>query len=182
MLRDEPMSCALTALLLGCAGSMDVEFRLEGPETVHVQRLGAVVGPQVSLSDGTLPEGVEWDVASPAVAEVDTDGVRALAPGETEVVGRWEGQEVVWKLIVAPALTLSFAGPPAEVRVGERLPLVVEGNGAPLDPELVDWESSDPEVLTVLTGAMQGVSEGTAYVTVERDGSRAMFEVDVTAP
>jgi hypothetical protein len=123
-----------------------------------------------------------WEVSEPAIAHVQNRGVHALGRGRTDVVGHWEGQQVAWTLIVDPSLHLVFDQAPATVPVGQTVPLLVLANEAPASPESLAWSVSSPSILSVTPGEAQGVAPGVAYVTVAREGSRAVVEITVTEP
>ena len=182
MVAEDTWCYAVAVLALGCGGSVDVELILEGPQVVHVQRLGLVQPPPLRLSDGSVPDGVMWEVVEPAIAHVQNRGVHALGRGRTDVVGHWEGQQVAWTLVVDPSLQLVFDRAPATVLVGQTVPLLVLANDDPAPPQTLAWSVSSPEVLAVTAGEAQGIAPGVAYVTVAREGSRAMVEITVTEP
>ncbi len=179
---DDLRCCSAALLALGCSGSMELTLQLEGPSVVEVHRLGPVPSPDVRLSDGSVPDGIEWEISRPAVARFGHRGFQALGHGRTDVIGHWEGQQVSWVLVVDPSLRLHFDRPPAHLVIGETVPLVVLVNGEPTGQAELTWSSSVPTVLGIDRGRATGLAPGTSYVTVEREGSRAMVELTVLQP
>jgi hypothetical protein len=173
-------STALIGLLVGACGAEPASrtAELSGPERLVVDRLGVVDGPVVLMDDGTVAEGVSWSVAEAGVARVEGEAIHAVGPGETEVRGQWEEQELSWTLVVSLPVALHFDNPPARVLVGQAvaLPLRVEGQGA------VSWASSDPAVAAVdAAGQLTGLAPGLVYVTASAGATSAMVEVEVAA-
>ncbi len=171
------VACCLIAV--GCTGSktVDVAISLDGTDEVTVHRLGQVSGPVVLLDDGTVVEDISWTVESADVATIEANVVQAVGPGETAVVGEWEGQQVAWTLRVVPSVTLSFDRAPAMIPVGGSAALSVAFDG----PEVpVDWSSSDAALASVSDdGVVMGHSDGMVYITATAGAASAMLELQV---
>lgn len=174
------MPGVLALAMVGCGGGPILE--LDGPREVRVDRLGPVEAPSAALSEGGAPSGVVWSVEPPEVARVDGESVIATAEGDAVITGSWQGQSVSWSLEVRPSYELLFVGAPAQIGIGEAVPLQVAARrgGEDARPGALAWSSSDPLVLTVDgEGVARGVSAGVAFVTVDGHGSTAMAEIRV---
>lgn len=180
------MHALVLSFLVGCGGEAEAPehtLRLEGPERVRVDELGPVSLPSVVLDDGTVAEGLTWTVGEGSVAKVQGTGVVAVAPGEVEVTGTWQGQTVTWTLVVDPAMNLHIEGARATLAVGDTLALRGVGSigDTSVDPGAVAWSSSDAEILSIgADGAATALAPGRVWVSgVTGGGSKATVEIDV---
>jgi hypothetical protein len=177
------MNRAVYLLVIGACSThpIDPALTIEGPSQLRVDKLGPVDGPRVALDDGSRPEGMEITVMDPVVAGVEEGRVVAKARGQTKVSVLWSDQEVVWTLVVDPAVSLSLLDVPAHVVVGERATLRVE---ARVGQEVIGhsdttWASSDDTVAIVDQGVITGQEPGTSFITARMGGSEAMAEIEV---
>ncbi len=181
------MNLLAIAVLAGCGGGQTVaeaSLLLDGPELVRVDRLGPVAAPpRAVLSDGGVPEGLQWSVDPPEVARIDGDRVVAEAPGRARITGTWNGQSVDWTLAVEPAMTLRIDGAPARLSVGDTLSLRAVGliGEEAVDPGAVTWSSSDEELLPVdPDGSATALGPGRVWVTADSpSGAQAVVEIDI---
>lgn len=172
-------------VLFACFATGTRTLTLEGPSDVSVDRLGPVPAPRVVAEDGSVPEGLIWNLSREGVARIEGGQVIAEGPGEVEVSVEWEGSRVAWMLRVELETVLSFVSPPPSVGVGEAVQLSVHGTlgGEPIELGSVSWTSSDDRVLQVSRdGEAIGVAPGVAYVTARSGGGSAMVEVEVHGP
>lgn len=174
-------------VLLGCGTTAQPQLRLDGPDRVYVNHLGAVEGgPVVLLEDGSPPDGLILTLSRSGVARIEGDRVVALAPGEVGVIAEWEGAQVEWTLVVELETMLAFVSPPSKLRVGESVPLSVAATVGPdsVDAGPVSYASSDPDVVQIdaASGRAIGRGKGVAYVTARARGASAMVELEVIGP
>ena len=173
---------ALVLTLAACSGEEEPPLLvLDGPARVRVDRLGAVMGPDVRLDDGSVPRGLIWSLSPHGVARFDGQTVVAEGPGEVRVIAEWEEQQVEWTLVVELATMLAFVDVPATLPVGGEVELQLEARMGEetIDPGPVDWSSSDPAVVRVTNGRAYGVAPGMAYITAHARGAQAMAELEV---
>ena len=169
--------------ILGCTVEPEETLALEGPAEVRVEYLGVVEGgPVAVLSNGGVPEGLEWTIAPDGVARIGAAGVEAVAPGQATITGRWQEQTVQWFLRVDPPVLLLVSDAPASVHVGQTVRLSVGGRieSLSIDPGALTYRSSDPRVAaTDPEGGITGVTPGVAYITVSASRGDAMVELHV---
>jgi len=170
-------------LILGCGDrEPPPQLLLDGPGRVRVEALGPVMPPPLHLSDGSVPEGVQWQVSSDTILRVEGSGFVAVGTGEATVTGHWGGQVVRWTAVVRPDLVLRFQDPPASLRVGEAVSPAVSTtlDGAPAEqPPQLKWSSSDPAVAVVDEGVVTAVAPGVVWITASLGESQAMLELAV---
>ncbi len=165
-----------------CATEAAPTLTLQGPAQVRVSASGPVTGgPMAFLSDGSEVEGVEWHAAPTSVAVVRQGVVHAVGPGQADVTGLWEGQEVHWTLVVDAAMVLRFVDAPEGLEVGDEVVLKVEGRsgGRKVEPAALTWSSSDQDVLMVNDGRAIAYQPGVVYVTATDGGSYAQLQLQV---
>ena len=177
-----PMRFLLFTAVAACAtpAGQSLDLKLSGPALVRVDRLGAVDGPDVVLSDGSVPDALRLEAAPSAVATVEQGQVHARSSGEATVTAHWQGQQVTWKLVVSPSEYLSLQDPPLGIPVGDRLELlVVNQHQARVGGEHLDWSTSAPEIATVEDGWVTGHATGVVFVTARGSGSQLVVELDI---
>jgi len=177
------MNWAVNMLLVGACSTHVAEpaLMIEGPSQLRVDKLGPVDGPRIVLDDGSRPDGVEVSVVDLDVAVVEQGRLIAKARGQTQVSAVWSEQEVVWTLVVDPAVTLRLVDVPVYVVTGETAMLKIE---ARVGQRIVDtgeatWASSDPSVALVGDGVITGQTPGVAFITARMGTSEAMAEIEV---
>ena len=175
------MAPAGLLVLIACDPRREPERRLDGPSEVRVDHLGPVPAPRVVLGDGTDPEGLIWSFSRTGVASIADGAVVAEGPGTVSVVAEWEGERVSWDLVVELRTELSFVDAPANLAAGEAIDLRVAASrgGEPVDPQAVEWTSSDDQVIAVVAGHARAIAPGTAFVTARTGGASAMVEITV---
>lgn len=168
-------------LLAACGTEFSEELTIEGPSRIQVDALGPVATPGLRLSDGTAPKGVAWRLSREGIVRLAGSQLVAEAPGEVDVVGSWQTQEVRFTLEVRVDAQLRFVRTPAELRVGETVGLRVDGRAGDqaIPAEAIAWTTSAPDVLSVDHGVAVGRDAGTAYVTAAAWGAEAMAELVV---
>lgn len=168
----------------GCGAPSAAALVLDGPDVVRVTSTGPVSGlPQVRDADGQSVEGVEWRVDREEVARWEDGQLLAVGEGDATVIGRWQGQEVRYRVEVQPALLLRFDAPPDTLTVGQRVTLTLHAHrGAEDGPApTLRWTSSAPDVLTVdASGTVSALREGVAYVTAQGANGDAVVEIRVS--
>ncbi|MGN6391801.1 MAG: Ig-like domain-containing protein [Gemmatimonadales bacterium] len=135
-----------------------------------------------------IPEvKIAWEVGDTSRADFDraTGTLTARDTGATTLTARLRGFEpVVWRLKVVPGL-LALDRSRVGVRVGSRATLTATlwGNDdKPIGPATVTWSSDHPEVASVGSGDVRGVSPGHAIVTATTPwGQTAKADVYVGA-
>jgi hypothetical protein len=179
------MNWVVYLLMIGACSthSADPALMIEGPSQLRVDKLGPVDGPRVALDDGSRPDGMEITVDDNEVAAVEEGRVVAKARGQTQVSVVWSDQEVVWTLVVDPAVSLRLLDVPAHVVVGERATLRIE---ARVGQQVIGhgnttWASSDDTVAIVERGVITGQEPGISFITARMGASEAMAEIEVVA-
>jgi large repetitive protein len=191
--RGQALFEAEQSITVGKGGTTSVRIPLRPvPNGVRVEGGPVVleaIGAEARLSGAVLFAtgdpipglGLTWTSSTPSVVEVSPEGVvRAIAPGETEIIASHEGfsQSLTVKLEQAAA---SVTVKPVEVElisIGQRVPFEAEavdanGHPVPLIPEDFMWSSSDASVATVSAQGMATAhGSGTATVTATRDGAQ----------
>jgi uncharacterized protein YjdB len=203
----EPGTARVTASSGGQSNSVDVLVRSGQPEPLAPDATVASVrvSPGVlSLSVGesapltvraldaagrTLPgRAASWSVADASVASVTQDGrVRALAPGNTDIVARIDGRRAsVMVTVTAEAVASVTVSPAAvELQSGGTTTLgatVVGTRGTTLAGRALEWRSSNPAIVTVSSdGTVTAHAAGTAVVSASADGRAGQATVTVQA-
>ncbi|MBQ8953277.1 MAG: Ig-like domain-containing protein [Clostridia bacterium] len=143
--------------------------------------LAAGVQPENALSD------VAWASEDPSVAKVDPDGaVTGVSAGRT-VIHAYAGLlEVTCEVTVSPVALTGLAFDAAELTVsqGETADLTPVFTPENATDKALTYFSSDERVAVVdASGAVTGVTPGTAYVTARSaSGLAAVSAVTVTEP
>lgn len=191
--KDSPVSASMAVQVslvdrvsLECLGNKSCAY-LEG-EAIELK---------AALISGDRPlEGVEleakWTSADSAVARVLGAGkLHALSPGQTEVkvelAGRLKGTQLI--RVVKPARLHIDCGEEEYCSViqseQKRLTAKVLAEGDIHLPQVpVTWSSSAPEVLAVrgLDGTIEGLREGSAFLTASAGGVESQLRVVVKLP
>jgi len=165
----------------------NASLRAEGATTL-LNKGETAPPPTVKDADGKTVT-VTWSSSNESIVSVDPDtgvitGVEVGGP--VTVTGTDQnGSEVTYQVSVKakdPA-DLTAVDPPANLNVGDQedAPIVKDGNGNEAD--IVEWESSDPDVATVDpdTGEITAVGPGETTITgKDKDGNEVIFDVTVT--
>ncbi len=130
---------------------------------------------------------VDWSTTDEAIATIDDSGVaHAHAAGEVEVVATVEDVEDRTTLTVLDAEVEAIEivpSNPQSIERGEELQLEVNAfdlDGEPLESPVVEWWSSDSEVVSVdEVGLVEGVGVGEATVTAQLGELEASVEIRV---
>jgi len=179
------MKRAVIWLLLAACGVQQTTPALtnEGPSQLRVDKLGPVDRPRIVLDDGLRPDTIEVAIDDPAVAAMVDGRLIAKARGETQVTETWEEQEVVWTLVVDPAVSLRFLDVPASVAIGATatLSLEVRAGDTVVKAEEATWATSNSTVAGVKQGTITGHQVGVSFITARIGTSEAMAEIEVVA-
>ncbi len=128
---------------------------------------------------------VSWSSSDDAVVTVENGEIRAAAPGSAVVtaqVGDQEASCTVKVLAGAPVAGVCMEETSIRISMGESRQLAVSVLPANAADKNVTWETSDKEVAVVSAdGTVQGISAGTAFITVRStDGNKsALCQVTV---
>ncbi|HNZ50185.1 MAG TPA: Ig-like domain-containing protein [Bacilli bacterium] len=122
---------------------------------------------------------VEYEVAKPAVCEVNNHVIKALAAGETTITAKLTAYPLITATIsvrVFPfALTLTGSD---EVFVGEEISLTATDRNKP--DNIVVWESLNPNIATVdQNGKVTGHASGLATIRISSTVSKATLEKNI---
>lgn len=172
----------LWVVLAGCSSTEEAPtLVVTHPDPLVIEELGPVALENVRLDDGALPHGLVCHVARPEVARFQDGHVVAMGPGMSDVVCRWEDQDVQFRLQVELVTMLSFDEAPEGLHVGESVRLEVKAqqgeDAVPLGP--ARWESSNADVLEVASGRVLARAPGVAFVTVRARGATAQVQISV---
>lgn len=175
-----------------------VELQMS-PRTLSLPRgLSQPLRVDGRYSDGQnleLTEQVHWSSDHPTIASVsnlagEKGTVRALDPGQCQIVADLDGQTATCNATVAAARLESIDLSPtlAEVRVGSVLPMLATGHYSDSSQrsltESVLWSSSNTSILTVSnqpgsSGQATGVGSGNATLTATLEGVQSQVSVSV---
>lgn len=158
--------------------SLDVtEKTLYAGETL---KLTATVSPENSTY-----KTVEWSSSDKSVATVDAEGkVNAIGKGATTITAKADGKDATCKLtVLAPVKGVSISKTALSLLVGESATLTATLIPADATPrEELAWSSSAPEVVSVESGVVKALTEGTATITATVEGFTAGCVVSVSKP
>ena len=145
----------------------------------------------LSYSGGDLGESVTWESSDPTVATVDKGTVTGLKIGKTTITAT-RGTETAECEVNVVYYDIKIGGNARDSIVSvnlilnehgtEKLYATVEDyNMAEISGAKVEWESSDPEVVTVNkdTGLIEGKKAGKATITAKAAGVSDTVEVNV---
>ncbi len=158
-------------------------------DAVTLTALGDTARLTVTVRDqngAQMQAAVAWSSGDTAVAVVDASGlVTAVATGSatiTATAGAASGDAVAFVSQVVSSMVVE----PAEgtIAQGDTLRLtatVLDSGGAAIPGVLVDWSSSDPEIVVVFPdGVVRGVAEGWAVIRAKADSVEATAEITVS--
>lgn len=160
-----------------------------GAQTVF---LGSSLQLTATLRDGSGNElsgrQVNWTTSNQAVATVSQTGVvTGVAVGNAQITAESEGRTGTVTVAVRPppVATVSLSPNPGTVQVGSSLHMSLDlrdagGNPLTTTDRTVVWSSSNRPVATVQDGVVNGVSVGSATITVTVDGKPASATINVT--
>jgi uncharacterized protein YjdB len=131
---------------------------------------------------------ISWTSSNQAIASVTATGlVTGVALGQAQITAESEGVTNSVSVTVAqrPVATETISPNPATVKIGQSIQLSLDlrdatGNQLTTTGRTVTWDSSNKPVATVSDGVVQGVSAGSANITVTVDGKPASTVVSVT--
>jgi uncharacterized protein YjdB len=163
-----------------------------GAQTVY-QGLTVQLGATLRNSTGTVLTGreVNWTTSNPTVASVSQAGlVTGLALGQTQITAESEGRtgSVLVTVSPRPVASATLSPNPATVTQGKSLQLTLDlrdsdGNQLSTVGRNIVWQSSNNPVATVnQIGVVNGVSPGSAIITVTVESKQATATVNVTPP
>ena len=160
-----------------------------GAQTVF-QGLTLQLSATTRDASGTILTGrpVNWTTSNSAVATVSGNGlVTGVGLGNAQITAESEGATNAVSITVAPRPVASVAltPSPGTVKVGSAIQMSLDlrdanGNQLTTTGRTVTWDSSNKPVATVQDGVVQGVSVGSATITVTVDGRSASALVNVT--
>ena len=156
------------SVLTSCDKDVKVSVVQITPENVtlgigETQKLTVTVEP----SDATDPT-YSLESSDPSVATVQNDVVTAVAPGEAVITATTaDGSlKATCKVTVVKHVEdITISPTQAKVTVGKTQEISVEFTPADASDQTVTWESSKPEVATVVDGVVTGVAPGEALIT-----------------
>ncbi len=176
---DYKLSCAVNVREAGVA---DNGYRLD------FARLALKTGESKQIrvlnEEGDYVSSVTYSSANDAVATVSADGtVTAAGNGETNIIAKADGAELICHVVVAQKYTYSLDKTALDIAAGgtDRIALIVTpGGGENSRPHT--FSSSDTDVVTVNggSGKVTGVAKGTATISCLVDGEELTATVTVT--
>lgn len=176
---DYKLSCAVNVREAGVA---DNGYRLD------FARLALKTGESKQIrvlnEEGDYVSSVTYSSANDAVATVSADGtVTAAGNGETNIIAKADGAELICHVVVAQKYTYSLDKTALDIAAGgtDRIALIVTpGGGENSRPHT--FSSSDTNVVTVNggSGKVTGVAKGTATISCLVDGEELTATVTVT--
>ncbi len=150
-----------------------------------------VVGDTLQLQAKVYPERgnpvVTWLSHDKATAAVDDNGsVVALKAGTVEISATaTDGSGIIGKIELTienqQAQELHLSAEADSLKVGEKMPLLLETLPANTTNKRVWWSSSNPDIALVSsTGTVEGLAEGTVTITaINRDNMLARDEMAI---
>ncbi len=176
---DYKLSCAVNVREAGVA---DNGYRLD------FARLALKTGESKQIrvlnEEGDYVSSVTYSSANDAVATVSADGtVTAAGNGETNIIAKADGAELICHVVVAQKYTYSLDKTALDIAAGgtDRIALIVTpGGGENSRPHT--FSSSDTDVVTVNggSGKVTGVAKGMATISCLVDGEELTATVTVT--
>lgn len=176
---DYKLSCAVNVREAGVA---DNGYRLD------FARLALKTGESKQIrvlnEEGDYVSSVTYSSADDAVATVSADGtVTAAGNGETNIIAKADGAELICHVVVAQKYTYSLDKDSLDIAAGGtgRITLIVTpGGGENSRPHT--FSSSNPEIASVNggSGKVTGVAKGTATISCLVDGEELTATVTVT--
>ncbi len=176
---DYKLSCAVNVREAGVA---DNGYRLD------FARLALKTGESKQIrvlnEEGDYVSSVTYSSANDAVATVSADGtVTAAGNGETNIIAKADGAELICHVVVAQKYTYSLDKDSLDIAAGGtgRITLIVTpGGGENSRPHT--FSSSNPEIASVNggSGKVTGVAKGTATISCLVDGEELTATVTVT--
>ena len=138
----------------------------------------------VLTKDGEIAQSAEFSSENESVATVSADGlITAVAAGETNIIAKIDGAELVCKVSVAQKYTYALDCDTLDIAAGAsgRITLITTPDGNE-STRPHTFMSSDESVATVDggTGKVTGISKGTATITCLVDGEELTATVIVT--
>jgi uncharacterized protein YjdB len=140
-------------------------------------------------ANGTILTGrtVSWTSSNPSIASVSSSGlVSGLALGTAQITAESEGVIGSTSVTVAPrpVATVALTPNPGSVRVGQSMQMSLDirdsnGNQLTTAGRTVVWDSSNKPVATVTDGVVNGISVGSATISVTVDGKSASVVLTV---
>ena len=130
---------------------------------------------------------VSWTSSNPSIASVTAGLVTGVALGNVQITAESEGVVGSTTVTVAPrpVATVTLSPNPASVKIGQSTQLSLDlrdanGNQLTTAGRTVVWDSSNKPVATVTDGVVNGISNGSATISVTVDGKPAAVVVSVT--
>ena len=134
---------------------------------------------------------VSWTTSNQAVATVSSNGlVTGVSLGSAQITAESEGKTASTQVAVVPrpVATIGLGPNPGAVKVGQAIQMLVDlrdvsGNQLSLIGRSVSWDSSNRPVASVQAdGVVNGVTAGSATISVTVDGKTASAVVNVSLP
>lgn len=140
--------------------------------------------------DTTDSKAVSWSSLDEGVATVKNGMVTAVASGSTTITASCGALSAACKVTVKnsedtnrPLVGITLNESKISMKEGETFTLTVSYNPEnTTDSKETTWNTSNPEVVTVLNGTLEAVKEGTAKITAVCGSFTAECEVTVKAP
>jgi uncharacterized protein YjdB len=160
-----------------------------GAQTVF-QGLTLQLAATLRDANGNILTGrpVSWTTSNPSIATVSSSGmVTGVGLGQVQITAESEVVTSSVTVTVQPrqVATVDLSPNPGSVKVGTLLQMSLDlrdSNGNQLNTvgRTVTWASSNNPVATVQDGVVNGISLGSATITVTVDGKSASAIVNVT--
>jgi hypothetical protein len=138
--------------------------------------LDLFVGEQVKITASPTGETFEWKSDNPAVATVSAGLVIAVGEGTTSIVVSCRDAKLTIPVSVKERILItgiSVSESSLTLKPEETVTLtasLLPANNNEVNPVIL-WESSDPAVVTVLTGVVEAIDYGSATITVSLEGN-----------
>ena len=195
------MRIRLTLMMIGCVvalvGSACNKSTVTAPSSVvSVTVTGAqTTAPTFQLTaaahyaDATVADvtsQANWQSSNTQVATVTGTGmVTAVAQGDVNVTATFGGQVGSFRATIAPSpvATLTLSGMPSGPVSAIQLTATARRQiGASEDvTSRATWESSNPQIATVVAGLVRGVDNGTVLIRASFEGVQAQTAVSVAS-
>ncbi|MDE6024844.1 MAG: cellulase family glycosylhydrolase [Lachnospiraceae bacterium] len=152
--------------------------------TIDLKGGGAVTLKATILPSNATNKNVTWTTSDAAIASVSTSGkVTAKNTGKATITVKTKNGGYTAKCVVNvtnPLSDFSFAKDAGKITIGDTKKLTITTKPANPDPYDIQWESDNPEVLTIdANGTMTANSYGTANIKVTANGIEKNIAVTV---
>ena len=168
------------------APSSVVSVTVTGAQTATPTFQLAAAAHYADATVGDVTSQASWQSSNPQVATVSGTGmVTAVGQGDVNVTATFGGQVGLFHATIAPspvaALTLSGM-PSGPVSAIQLTATARRQNGANEDvTSRATWESSNPQIATVVAGLVRGIDNGTVLIRASFEGAQAETSITVAS-